>query len=88
MRTESFTWSLLPDEEWDVGLSAHRFELLARTPEEVRRARDLERFADWTLASKRRELLSVEAESRLGWLDDAVEERPARAREHAAAAAR
>ena len=65
VRMETFTWSLMPDDEWDIGMSAHRFELLARTPEQVRRGRDLTRFADWALDSRRRELLAVEAEERL-----------------------
>jgi hypothetical protein len=65
VRMETFTWSLMPDEEWDVGMSAHRFELLARSAGEVRRGRDLNRFADWALDSQRRELLSVEGEELL-----------------------
>ena len=65
VRMETFTWSLMPDEEWDVGMSAHRFELLARSAGDVRRGRDLNRFANWALDSQRRELLSVEAEERL-----------------------
>ena len=73
VRMETFTWSLMPDEEWDMGLSAHRFELLARTAEGVRKGRDLNRFADWALDSRRRELLSVEGEERLAPREDSME---------------
>jgi hypothetical protein len=74
VRMETFTWSLMPDEEWDVGMSAHRFELLARSAGDVRRGRDLNRFADWALDSQRRELLSVEGEELLaGQVLEAVE---------------
>ena len=65
VRMETFTWRLLPDEEWDVGMSAHGFELLAKSAAEVAGGRDLTRFADWALNSNRRELLSVEADERL-----------------------
>ena len=52
----SFGWKRNPDKATDT-FSYYDFELLARSPEELRAAPDLARLADWALASDRRELL-------------------------------
>jgi hypothetical protein len=54
---ETFTWHLLPDEQWDHGLNAHDFDLRPRTAEELRSAPDLQAIAVWMLDSNRRELV-------------------------------
>jgi hypothetical protein len=71
----SFETHLLPDDEWDRGWNAHTFALNVSSSAELARAEDLAWFAEWALESTQCDLLSRDAEARLGEAAEASAER-------------